>query len=839
MKPSNLLIDRNNVIKLGDFGIARRLQNDEGSAFKGTTRYIAPEVVSDKFGPVGPQSDIYSLGFSAYELLCGQRFESLFPGLHMFGRDTQLAWIMWHSAPDRRLPRIKDVLEGVPDSIAAVIEKMTEKDPARRYKSADEIIADLSSDGATIRSGPTPEEIAAAQQEATRARRKRYLAIGAFATSLLLCVAMLLPFGSEPTKPQAPAPEQGVVGKVVPDKGKIYLKSDEIVLLGADDLILLDGAVCDLADLEPNDQLAIQYFDGPGGKTKRIRATRGESKHFVGSLAGIDATGRTLTIAQAGQDPREFVFDGETPILLNEHSAVAAELREGDHIDVQFWTDETGSHAVSLRALRQLRTDGVVDSYDAANQRLTWSKAGNSTTMTLAPDCAITINGRDNLSGKTITLDDLASGDRIVKLLYDAKVLQVDVQRDLSDVVEVWSVDQGANSLEVLVDGDRVNVSAKDAVVKYQDEAVGLAFLRKGDRLVIAHASPDYRDVVATSIEVTDLVRDDRTIAIVVCQQTYDNIQITPYKFALRDAQLVAHSLDTGLRVPPNQLAMFQDLTRDQLIQEISEFLGTQPHRAQLLFYFVGQAYVDLRSNTTYLAERDFRLDSMEATGWKLRDLITLLEGFQSREKVLLLDTCHQVSTVESQSQPSSGDQIRKAMIGDAVSRSVTVIGSSDKQPNAAVDAQQQHGRFAMELASALQLNADGNEDQQVSADEMYRFLASHLAGNAQDPVCFQPDTRPPRLTPEAADAVRTMLAELSRLRPSAALESRYETAKRLCGKQPDAELAYALIKFKSGRTGESLELFRASPGSPSQGVGRLSHSRLPAPRQEGMGGWR
>ena len=46
-----MLIDRNNVIKLGDFGIARRLQNDGGSAIKGTTRYIAPEVVSDKFGP--------------------------------------------------------------------------------------------------------------------------------------------------------------------------------------------------------------------------------------------------------------------------------------------------------------------------------------------------------------------------------------------------------------------------------------------------------------------------------------------------------------------------------------------------------------------------------------------------------------------------------------------------------------------------------------------------------------------------------------------------------------------------------------------------------------------
>ena len=179
VKPSNLLIDRNNFIKLGDFGIARRLQSDEGSAIKGTTRYIAPEVVSDKFGPVGPYSDIYSLGFSAYELLCGERFESLFPGLHMFGRDQQLAWMMWHSAPDRRLPRIKDVLEGVPDQLAAIIEKMANKDPAQRYQSADQIIADLSSDSVISLGGPSKEELEKAEREARQARRKRIMTIGA------------------------------------------------------------------------------------------------------------------------------------------------------------------------------------------------------------------------------------------------------------------------------------------------------------------------------------------------------------------------------------------------------------------------------------------------------------------------------------------------------------------------------------------------------------------------------------------------------------------------------------------------------------------------------------
>src|SRR5262249_7889874 len=64
VKPSNLLLDKRNWVKLGDFGLAQRAADDQGSLLKGTTKYMAPERVSDQFGPVGPQSDLYSLGFS-------------------------------------------------------------------------------------------------------------------------------------------------------------------------------------------------------------------------------------------------------------------------------------------------------------------------------------------------------------------------------------------------------------------------------------------------------------------------------------------------------------------------------------------------------------------------------------------------------------------------------------------------------------------------------------------------------------------------------------------------------------------------------------------------------
>src|SRR5262249_37025545 len=131
--------------KLGDFGLARRVANDQGSYLKGATRYMAPELVAPQFGPVGPASDLYSLGFSAYELLCGpQQLEDLFPGLNAFGRDRQIAWMLWRAAADRRLPPVASVLDGVPDDLARVIDRLTTKGQSKRCQTAEQALADLS-----------------------------------------------------------------------------------------------------------------------------------------------------------------------------------------------------------------------------------------------------------------------------------------------------------------------------------------------------------------------------------------------------------------------------------------------------------------------------------------------------------------------------------------------------------------------------------------------------------------------------------------------------------------------------------------------------------------------
>jgi serine/threonine protein kinase len=83
IKPSNLLLDKQGVLWIADFGLARKIEDPamtQSGAMLGTPRYMSPEQAESARRPVDQRSDIYSLGATLYELLtCRPVFEGKTP----------------------------------------------------------------------------------------------------------------------------------------------------------------------------------------------------------------------------------------------------------------------------------------------------------------------------------------------------------------------------------------------------------------------------------------------------------------------------------------------------------------------------------------------------------------------------------------------------------------------------------------------------------------------------------------------------------------------------------------------------------------------------------------
>jgi serine/threonine-protein kinase len=165
IKPQNVLIDAEGSAKVTDFGIARSLQEEGLTAdgrVLGTTDYVSPEQALGQ--DVNGQSDIYSLGVVLFEMLTGDV---------PFHGENQVAVAMKHVRED--VPDIQVRRPEVSATLAAVLDRMTEKELDRRYPAVEPLVADLEEALAieTARSGTsTGEATAVLRTIPARARRR-------------------------------------------------------------------------------------------------------------------------------------------------------------------------------------------------------------------------------------------------------------------------------------------------------------------------------------------------------------------------------------------------------------------------------------------------------------------------------------------------------------------------------------------------------------------------------------------------------------------------------------------------------------------------------------------
>jgi serine/threonine protein kinase len=136
IKPGNIIVSEDRVLKVMDFGLARRMTDvsnlTQSGEIVGTIAYLPPERFLGKSGD--NTSDLYSVGVLLYELLCGK-----LPFTHESG---DLVAVMFSHVNDRpKPPRQLNPL--VPASLDRIIMKLLDKDPARRYPDATSLIAEL------------------------------------------------------------------------------------------------------------------------------------------------------------------------------------------------------------------------------------------------------------------------------------------------------------------------------------------------------------------------------------------------------------------------------------------------------------------------------------------------------------------------------------------------------------------------------------------------------------------------------------------------------------------------------------------------------------------------
>jgi serine/threonine-protein kinase len=142
IKPANIMLTPDGTPKLMDFGIAVASVAEAGARkrqVEGSPMFMSPEQLRGQ--PLSPASDLYALGAVMYHLLTGRP---------MFAAGEQRE--LFHTIKTVPAPSLHG-MKGVPDALAATVEKLLAKDAAARYQSGRELSEDLASVAEHLRTG--------------------------------------------------------------------------------------------------------------------------------------------------------------------------------------------------------------------------------------------------------------------------------------------------------------------------------------------------------------------------------------------------------------------------------------------------------------------------------------------------------------------------------------------------------------------------------------------------------------------------------------------------------------------------------------------------------------
>jgi serine/threonine protein kinase/Flp pilus assembly protein TadD len=329
LKPQNILVDNHDNVYVSDFGLAKSLVPDSPDATQsaltrsgeilGTPRYMAPEQVIAQ--PADHRSDIYSFGLIFYEMVAG---DIPFAGRSMVE--------MMYQRVEQKPRNPQDLNHALPDSVAHIIMRCLEKDPAKRYQSATEVLAELD---AMSSSGPADKLRSLLRFPRLSRRAWILIGIAAFAISLSVAAPSLRNIArnwrQDKLKPPVKAPKYIAV---LPVK---ILGADESLRFVADGILeSLSARLFTLKSVHLASSAAVEKADlsRPAGE---IANTLGVNLLIRATLQGTGEGFRiTITMDDTGANKRVFAgdFSGLAADLLSVEDDIFNKISTALSLDI-------------------------------------------------------------------------------------------------------------------------------------------------------------------------------------------------------------------------------------------------------------------------------------------------------------------------------------------------------------------------------------------------------------------------------------------------------------------------------------------------------------------------
>jgi serine/threonine-protein kinase len=282
IKPGNLMLTSRGMVKIADFGIALSTQDfskklTSTGEFVGTPGYLSPEVCQGK--PVDQRSDIFSLGIVLFECLAGRM---------PFTDESPLGLML--EVVKAQIPDVCSLNKDVDPELSRILSKMVAKDPADRYQSCQELVADLQKHPLVAKGGPVTLQTKMSPAAATVLGGKTPVS---GQRALPSTSPTPLPSLSKPTTPSSPQPLAGGHQSVLQSQQASGNKSAALPLAIAAVLLLaIGGGAYAMRDRIP----MLQQFMGAPTNTANTTAPAP-----LGSTNTVAAT--TMTAPQPTSTP--------------------------------------------------------------------------------------------------------------------------------------------------------------------------------------------------------------------------------------------------------------------------------------------------------------------------------------------------------------------------------------------------------------------------------------------------------------------------------------------------------------------------------------------------------